>query len=98
MGFLCLRPCTTASQRASRWDEAGFRNLRASEIKHGRAAMMAALGAVVQHYVKFPGFEGVPAGLDAVITAPGTYGALVMFPGSTFHCLDVISAFWWCSV
>ena len=57
--------------------------------------MMAALGAVVQHYVKFPGFEGVPAGLDAVITAPGTYGALVMFPGSTFHCLDVISAFSW---
>ena len=62
-------------------DEAGFRNLRAAEIKHGRAAMMAALGAVVQHYVKFPGFESVPSGLAASITAPGSYG----FCG-TFRC------------
>merc|ERR550537_338282 len=46
-------------------DKAGFRNLRAAEIKHGRVAMMAALGAVVQHYVKFPGFESVPSGLGA---------------------------------
>merc|ERR1719229_1508806 len=38
-------------------DENGFRTLRAAEIKHGRVAMMAAVGAVVQHYVKFPGFE-----------------------------------------
>ena len=35
---------------------------------------MAALGAVVQHYVKFPGFESVPSGLAASITAPGSYG------------------------
>merc|ERR1719215_2436247 len=31
-------------------DESGFRTFRAAEIKHGRVAMMAALGAVVQHY------------------------------------------------
>merc|ERR1712008_92293 len=37
-------------------DKKGFNNLRAAEIKHGRVAMMAALGAVVQHFVKFPGF------------------------------------------
>merc|ERR1719502_1354079 len=47
-------------------DEAGFRNLRAAEIKHGRVAMMAAVGGVAQHYIKFPGFEKVPAGLAAV--------------------------------
>jgi len=60
-------------------DLAGFRNLRAAEIKHGRVAMMAAVGAVVQHYVKFPGFEKVPAGLDAVEVAPGTYGFAALF-------------------
>merc|ERR1712151_748049 len=57
----------------------GFRTLRAAEIKHGRVAMMAAVGAVAQHYVKFPGFEKVPAGLGAVTTAPGTYGFAALF-------------------
>jgi hypothetical protein len=60
-------------------DEAGFRNLRAAELKHGRVAMMAAVGAVAQHYVKLPGFDGVPAGLAAVTTAPGTYGFAALF-------------------
>eukprot|EP00435_Cladocopium_sp_Y103_P018368 s2503_g4.t1 len=44
-------------------DKEGFQNLRAAEIKHGRVAMMAALGAVAQHYIKFPGFDSVPAGV-----------------------------------
>jgi len=60
-------------------NETGFRGLRAAEIKHGRVAMMAALGAVVQHYVKFPGFEKVPAGLSAAITAPGSFGFIALF-------------------
>merc|ERR1719210_21849 len=60
-------------------DEAGFRNLRAAEIKHGRVAMLAALGAVVQHYVKFPGFESMPSGLPAALTAPGSYGFVALF-------------------
>merc|ERR1719198_1529495 len=60
-------------------DESGFRNLRAAEIKHGRVAMMAALGAVVQHYVKFPGFESVPTGLAASISPPGSYGFVALF-------------------
>merc|ERR1719382_83909 len=42
-------------------DESGFRTLRAAELKHGRVAMMAAVGAVAQHYIKSPGFESVPA-------------------------------------
>lgn len=60
-------------------DETGFRNLRAAEIKHGRVAMMAALGAVVQHYVKFPGFEIVPSGLAAALAPPGSYGFVALF-------------------
>mmetsp|Transcript_132549 Transcript_132549/g.369528 ORF Transcript_132549/g.369528 Transcript_132549/m.369528 type:complete len:247 (-) Transcript_132549:301-1041(-) len=59
-------------------DEKAFRNYRTAEIKHGRAAMMAALGAVVQHYVKFPGFEDVPSGLAAVNTPPGSYGFIAL--------------------
>jgi hypothetical protein len=60
-------------------DETGFRNLRAAEIKHGRVAMMAALGAVVQHYVKLPGFGSVPSGLAAAVSAPGSYGFIALF-------------------
>merc|ERR1712224_1102811 len=59
-------------------DKEGFRNLRSAELKHGRVAMMAAVGAVAQHYVKFPGFEKVPAGLAAVATPPGSYGLIAL--------------------
>jgi len=65
-------------------DLAGFRNLRAAEIKHGRVAMMAALGGVVQHYVKFPGFEKVPSGLGAVTASPGTLGFAALFAAAGF--------------
>eukprot|EP00930_Biecheleria_cincta_P030099 TRINITY_DN2088_c0_g1_i3.p1 TRINITY_DN2088_c0_g1~~TRINITY_DN2088_c0_g1_i3.p1 ORF type:complete len:384 (-),score=91.08 TRINITY_DN2088_c0_g1_i3:386-1537(-) len=60
-------------------NEEGFRKLRAAEIKHGRVAMMAAAGAVIQHYVKFPGFEKVPAGLAAATTEPGQTGFIALF-------------------
>jgi len=60
-------------------DKEGFCNLRSAEIKHGRVAMMAAVGALAQHFIKFPGFESVPAGLTAVTTAPGTYGFAALF-------------------
>mmetsp|Transcript_66231 Transcript_66231/g.144389 ORF Transcript_66231/g.144389 Transcript_66231/m.144389 type:complete len:369 (-) Transcript_66231:85-1191(-) len=59
--------------------EETFKNYRTAEIKHGRAAMMAAVGAVVQHFVKFPGFEDVPSGLGAVNTPPGSYGFIGLF-------------------
>merc|ERR1719188_2844825 len=39
---------------------------------------MAALGAIAQHSIKFPGFEDVPPGLGAVTTPPGTYGLVVL--------------------
>lgn len=60
-------------------DEEGFRNLRIAELKHARVAMMAALGFVAQQYIKFPGFEGVPAGVGALTTPPGTYGFVALF-------------------
>merc|ERR1712050_788731 len=47
-------------------DEEGFKRLRAAELKHGRVAMMASIGAVVQHFVKFPFAED----------ARGTFGAV----------------------
>jgi len=59
-------------------NESTFRNLRVAEIKHGRVAMMAALGAVVQHYVQIPGFEGIPKGLGAVNASPGKEGAIAL--------------------
>ena len=34
---------------------------------------------MVQHYVKLPGFEKVPAGLSAVTTEPGSYGFAALF-------------------
>merc|ERR1719436_1817996 len=47
-------------------DEAGFRQLRAAELKHGRVAMMASIGALAQHFVRFPFAE----------SARGTFGAV----------------------
>eukprot|EP00931_Biecheleriopsis_adriatica_P063661 TRINITY_DN38595_c0_g1_i1.p1 TRINITY_DN38595_c0_g1~~TRINITY_DN38595_c0_g1_i1.p1 ORF type:complete len:321 (+),score=60.43 TRINITY_DN38595_c0_g1_i1:78-965(+) len=60
-------------------DESRFHHFRAAEIKHGRVAMMAALGALAQHYVKFPGFESVPSGLAAATSYPGSYGFICLF-------------------
>merc|ERR1719188_520634 len=60
-------------------DEEGFRKLRIAELKHGRVAMMAAVGAVVQHYLQFPGFEKVPKGLFAVTEGQGTIGFAALF-------------------
>jgi len=59
-------------------DEDGFRNLRAAELKHGRVAMLAALGLVVQHYAKFPGLESVPSGLAALTSFPSNLVVLYL--------------------
>lgn len=51
-------------------DKENFRRLRTSEIKHGRVAMMASIGLVAQHYIRFPFsggfFDEVPNGLFAL--------------------------------
>jgi len=63
-------------------DEKGFNKLRASELKHGRVAMMASIGLVGQHFIKFPGFEKTPAGLGALGTGEGIFGFLGIFVAS----------------
>jgi len=60
-------------------DEEGFRNLRLAEIKHARVAMMAAVGAVFQCLVQFPGFQNVPKGIGAVTSGNGTIGFAALF-------------------
>merc|ERR1719493_54096 len=61
-------------------DEQGFRNLRLAEIKHARVAMMAAVGAVFQCLVHFPGFQNVPKGIGAVTSGGnGTIGFAALF-------------------
>ncbi|KAL9139339.1 Light-harvesting complex [Amphidinium carterae] len=60
-----------------------FKYLRAAELKHGRVAMLAALGLVVQHDVRFEGYSAIPSGIWAVQQAPALYGstALVLLCG-----------------
>jgi len=85
----------------TRWDPLGFTSganavnfdkYRAAELKHGRVAMMATVGLVVQHSFKLPyivtpdGFidlSDVPSGFGAISTAPASYafGLLVLMAG-----------------
>jgi hypothetical protein len=60
-------------------DEAGFRKLRAAEIKHGRVAMMASIGAVGQHFIKFPWAENVHGTFGVLSTGVGTLGMFGIF-------------------
>jgi len=56
-----------------------FRWYREAEIKHGRVAMMAAIGSVFQHYVHFNiFFRDVPNGLRAFDADAGANGFLLL--------------------
>jgi len=55
-------------------DEAAFKDLRAKEIKHGRLAMMGALGMLSQSLVQVPGMEGVPKDVTACLSGNGQVG------------------------
>jgi hypothetical protein len=55
-------------------DETTFKDLRAKEIKHGRLAMMGALGMLTQSLVQLPGMEGVPKGVTACLVGNGQVG------------------------
>merc|ERR1719442_265546 len=59
-------------------DEAGFRTLRAAELKHGRVAMMASIGAVGQHFIQFPWAEGSHGTFGALVTGNGPFSALLI--------------------
>eukprot|EP00439_Symbiodinium_sp_Y106_P014926 s364_g2.t1 len=58
-------------------DEASFKDLRAKELKHGRLAMMGALGLLTQSLVQLPGMEGVPKDVSAFTTGAGQTGFLI---------------------
>merc|ERR1711972_905800 len=60
-------------------DDKGFKKLRAAELKHGRVAMMASIGAVAQHFVKFPWAEGVKGTFGAMNTGEGVIGFVGLF-------------------
>jgi len=60
-------------------DEASFRDYRAKELKHGRLAMMGALGMLVQSVVQVPGMEGVPKSVNAILEGNGMVGGLAVF-------------------
>jgi len=65
-------------------DEEGFRRMRIAELKHGRVAMMAAVGAVIQAAFPFPGFQNVPKGMGALFNEKSTFGVglLVLISGA----------------
>merc|ERR1711862_770251 len=52
-------------------------DLRAKELKHGRAAMMGALGMLVQSLVQLPGMEDVPKDVSAAWTGNGATGMAI---------------------
>merc|ERR1712061_527095 len=58
--------------------KAGFRKLRAAELKHGRVAMMASIGAVGQHFIKFPWASGVKGTFGAMAPGEGVVGFLAL--------------------
>merc|ERR1712187_15743 len=59
-------------------DEATFKDLRAKELKHGRAAMMGSVGMLVQSVVQVPGMEGVPKSCQAIFVGNGMIGGIAV--------------------
>merc|ERR1712039_821099 len=68
-------------------DEASFKDYRAKELKHGRLAMMGALGMLTQSLVQVPGMEDVPKSVNAIFVGNGMAEGRL---GATFHSLLVV--------
>jgi len=67
-------------------DEATFRKYRTAEIKHGRVAMMAAIGLTVAHGNKFPWIDpGTSAGLAAFESPSAAQAFGTLFIGAGFY-------------
>jgi len=58
--------------------EEKFKDFRAKELKHGRLAMMAAVGLLVQSIVQVPGMEGVPKNIFAITAGNGLIGGVAI--------------------
>jgi len=65
-------------------NEGKFRRFREAELKHGRVAMLASVGMVAQHYIRWPGFEQVPSGTLAIETDPASKGWWILIAFSGF--------------
>merc|ERR1712224_925322 len=95
-------PLADPSDGVPMWDPAGFckdgkqetfDNFREAEVKHGRVAMIAVVGLVTQHYLKFPAIvtpegniplgDSAPSGIFAITQYPGSmgFGVLVLLAG-----------------
>eukprot|EP01038_Epipyxis_sp_PR26KG_P010897 gene10897-14627_t len=75
MGFSSIRPARVSLSKDS--DAADFAFKREAELKHGRVAMLAVLGYIVQEYGRWPGaldgsitFSSIPNGVGAVGVVP----------------------------
>merc|ERR1712241_12064 len=55
-----------------------FKDFRAKELKHGRAAMMGAVGLLVQSIVQVPGVEGVPKNIFAITQGNDLIGGVAI--------------------
>ena len=73
-------------------DEATFKDFRAKEIKHGRLAMMGALGMLTQSLVQLPGFEGVPKDVSACTVGNGQVGFILTL--AIIAGLEVVGTDW----
>jgi hypothetical protein len=58
--------------------EETFKDLRAKELKHGRLAMMGAVGLLTQSAVQVPGMEGVPKNIYAITQGNGLIGGVAI--------------------
>jgi len=77
-------PCGLMKERVGKdsfaWkDEATFEKYRVAELKHGRVAMIAAVGMVTTTVWKFPGFGDIPDGMAALDTTTGSSGFGILF-------------------
>merc|ERR1712078_614659 len=59
-------------------DEEKFKDFSAKELKHGRLAMMGAVGLLVQSVVQVPGMEGVPKNIFAITQGNGLIGGVAI--------------------
>jgi len=56
-----------------------FFRLRCAELKHGRVAMLAVVGAITQHFVHLPIFDGQPLGIGALNNSAALFGFSLLF-------------------